>query len=456
MEELPSLLQQPVKLADIIDQEALQRVCASFANLYQMSISICDGEGDRIVDVSNGPSYCQLVQQLRGTEECCTPTPVSSAPLETHQDFTCRCGLSYQRLPIRQQDEELGSLLLGPYRCGSTAELAQGLVEEFGDEASAQLAQVYSEIPARSDGEIDAFASGLSEILAVVVQTGYARHLTSQIHIAAIQDAYNELSEKNRRLADSIEKLKELDKLKSNFLATVSHELRTPLTSVIGYSEMLLEGLAGEIQPLQREYVQTIMAKGDQLLQIISEILDISKIESGIVQLNCEPMELPELLRQVTDAMMPQARQKAIQLKYQAPQGLPTISADRAKTRQVLLNLLSNSIKFTPDGGRVEVGARLCTIGVHSLATPAVEIRVSDTGIGIPKAEREQVFEAFYQVDGSSTRNYGGTGLGLSIVKHFVEAHGGEVFVESGLGDVGSSFVVRLPVTPIQGARLVG
>jgi two-component system, NarL family, sensor histidine kinase BarA len=456
MEEFPSLLQQPVRLADIIDQEALQRVCASFANLYQMGISICNPEGERIVDVANGPSYCQLLQQLRQQTRGCLFTSIEVLADETHQSVTCNCGLHYQRLPIRQQKEELGYLLLGPYQREEGEPVQVDLASEFGGQAAEQLAQAYKEIPERGDTEIGALATGLSEILAVIVQTGYARHLTSQIHIAAIQDAYNELSEKNRRLADSVEKLKELDKLKSNFLATVSHELRTPLTSVIGYSEMLLEGLAGDIEPLQREYVQTIMAKGDQLLQIISEILDISKIESGTVQLTCEPMDLPELLRQVTDAMMPQARQKAIQLRYQAPQGLPAVSADRAKTRQVLLNLLSNSIKFTPDGGRVEVGAHPCTIKAHSLSAPAIEIRVSDTGIGIPKREREQVFEAFYQVDGSSTRTYGGTGLGLSIVKHFVEAHGGEVFVESGPEDVGSSFVVRLPLTPVQGARLVG
>jgi signal transduction histidine kinase len=282
----------------------------------------------------------------------------------------------------------------------------------------------------------------LGDVLSVIVHTGYARHLTSQIHIAAIQDAYNELTEKNRRLADSVEKLKELDKLKSNFLATVSHELRTPLTSVIGYSEMLLEGLAGELASEQRDYVQIIMEKGDQLLQIINEVLDISKIEAGNIQLSCEAINLPDLLQQVSDAMMPQARRKEIALTYELQNTVPSIWADRAKTRQVLLNLVSNAVKFTPRGGRVAVSAAPCTL---SSGAPGVQISVLDSGIGVPSESRERIFEAFYQVDSSSTREYGGTGLGLSIVKNFVEAHGGRVWVETPNGG-GSVFYVQLPV----------
>jgi len=294
----------------------------------------------------------------------------------------------------------------------------------------------------------------LGEVLSVIVQTGYARHLTSQIHIAAIQDAYNELTEKNRRLADSVEKLKELDKLKSNFLATVSHELRTPLTSVIGYSEMLLEGLAGDLGEEQRDYVQTIMEKGDQLLQIINEVLDISKIEAGNIQLSCERVSMPELIQQVCDALMPQARRKEIDLSYHAVGNIPPIWADIGKTRQVLLNLVSNAIKFTPRKGRVDVSAAESEMDTSAIirggprCQAAVLIRVADTGIGIPEESKERIFEAFYQVDSSSTREFGGTGLGLAIVKNFIEAHGGRVWVEPA-DQVGTIFTIQLPVDPI-------
>jgi signal transduction histidine kinase len=221
---------------------------------------------------------------------------------------------------------------------------------------------------------------------------------------------------------------------------------------VIGYTAMLLAGLAGELAGEQRDYVQIIMEKGDQLLQIINEVLDISKIETGGVQLSVERLSIPELMQQVGDAMMPQARSKEITLTYDSRPALPPILADRVKTRQVMLNLVSNAIKFTPRGGRVEMSAEPGHMGMapgasEPIAPPAVVIRVSDTGIGIPEESRDRIFEAFFQVDNSTTREYGGTGLGLSIVKNFVEAHGGRVWASPREGG-GSTFTVLLPVNP--------
>ncbi|MCK5796127.1 MAG: HAMP domain-containing histidine kinase, partial [Deltaproteobacteria bacterium] len=241
----------------------------------------------------------------------------------------------------------------------------------------------------------------------------------------------------------------DLDKLKSSFLATVSHELRTPLTSVIGYSEMLLEGLAGDLSKEQGEYVGTILEKGDHLLRIINEILDVSRIESGSVKLSPESFSIGELVRQVADAMMPQARQKDIALTYASGE-LPAVLADRPKVRQVLINLVANAIKFTPAGGAVTLTASVGELGVSGQVSRCVDLEVRDSGIGIPAEARESIFEAFYQVDSSSTREYGGTGLGLSIVKHFVEAHGGRVWVETpdGVEKSGSLFVAKLPLRP--------
>jgi signal transduction histidine kinase len=297
-------------------------------------------------------------------------------------------------------------------------------------------------------------ATHLTHILDLIIFSGHRAFLTSEMHVASVRESFRALAEKNAALQEAYNRLKELDRLKSNFLATVSHELRTPLTSVIGYSEMLIEGLAGALTDEQRDYVQIIMEKGDQLLQIITEVLDISKIEAGNIQLSCEWVQLPVLIQQISDSMMPHARSKEIALRYVVPQNLPPIWADRAKTRQAILNLVANAIKFTPRGGEVNLVAEASQMEVAgdsaiSVKRPAVVIRVVDNGIGIPEGSREKVFEAFYQVDSSSTREYGGTGLGLSIVKNFVEAHGGQVWVEAG-DSVGSVFVVRLPVKPAQ------
>lgn len=450
-----------VTLGEILDQDSLQRVCMSYARMFGTGLAVVDNRGQVLVDIpaeyplcrrigahSLGSSVCGRFDRLIQTEE------VNAAEQAVAQ--ACTCGLQYEILGIRHQGVVLGRLVFGPYRPQPMQRLSEELehllreqgAEELLRSAAADLQRL--EVLPRERALLA--VRSLGEVLAVIVQTGYARHLTSQIHIAAIQDAYNELTEKNRRLADSVEKLKELDKLKSNFLATVSHELRTPLTSVIGYSEMLLEGLAGELSGEQRDYVQIIMEKGDQLLQIINEVLDISKIETGGVQLSVERLSIPELMQQVGDAMMPQARRKEITLTYDSRPPLPPILADRVKTRQVMLNLVSNAIKFTPRGGSVEMSAEAGHMGMapgagEPIAPPAVVIRVSDTGIGIPEESRDRIFEAFFQVDNSTTREYGGTGLGLSIVKNFVEAHGGRVWASPREGG-GSTFTVLLPVNP--------
>jgi two-component system sensor histidine kinase BarA len=449
--EQSSLLEQAVTLGDIIDPDSLQRVCMTFARTHKAGIAVLDAKGEVLVDVpaehalcrriakqpgaSLGCSFDHIVQTSRMLQRQSGPEDDLEAEAERPdggpEQARCMCGLRYEMLPILHQDEVLGRLVFGPYRDPKLIDLPPELLTQLGDDdqvVEAVRADLLR-IEARQPTQIRAAAAAINEVLSVIVQTGYARHLTSQIHIAAIQDAYNELSEKNRRLADSVEKLKDLDKLKSSFLATVSHELRTPLTSVIGYSEMLLEGLAGKLGEEQREYVKTILEKGDHLLQIINEILDVSRIESGTVQLSQETFNVGDLVRQVADAMMPQARQKDIGLTYSA-EGLPPLSADRPKVRQVLLNLVSNAIKFTPAGGTVALSAVLGQLDCAGKRLRCVDLEVKDTGIGIPADAREQIFEAFYQVDSSSTREYGGTGLGLSIVKHFVEAHGGRVWVE--------------------------
>jgi two-component system, NarL family, sensor histidine kinase BarA len=270
-----------------------------------------------------------------------------------------------------------------------------------------------------------------------------------------VRDGYRELQDKNAKLQQAYDRLKELDRLKSNFLATVSHELRTPLTSIIGYSEMLAEGIAGDMNEEQKEFVGTIHDKGEQLLALIKGLLDLSKLESGTLSLRKVDIEVAPVIRDVAQTLAPTARKKQVALDWQAEDGLPTLWADPARVRQVLLNLTENAIKFTPSGGSVEISARATAMeralsdddgGVALLTArrPALEIRVADTGVGIPEPERERVFDAFYQVDSSSTREQGGTGLGLSIVRRLVDAHDGSVVVE-GNEPRGSVFVVSLP-----------
>ncbi|HEX8954284.1 MAG TPA: histidine kinase dimerization/phospho-acceptor domain-containing protein, partial [Polyangia bacterium] len=178
-------------------------------------------------------------------------------------------------------------------------------------------------------------AAHLHRVADAFVVDGIKRAMSARMHMATIEEASRELTEKNRRLALAVERLQEADRVKSNFLATVSHELRTPLTSVIGYSEMLLEGIAGELNDEQREYVRTVMEKGDQLLQLITGILDISRMEAGEMRIDKQPFDLDEVVSVALSTIAPHARTKKLNLQLELPDDLPRLFGDRDKIRQV-------------------------------------------------------------------------------------------------------------------------
>ncbi len=290
----------------------------------------------------------------------------------------------------------------------------------------------------------------LCRLVAELVAAGQERVEAARRNAALLEDADAELQGQNERLALAVRRLEDLDRIKSNFLSTVSHELRTPLTSVIGYSEMLLEGLAGPLNPEQADYVKTVMEKGEQLLSIIQGILDISRIEAGGLTLDRSRFDVADAIKSALSTVTPGARRKKLQLSSELPESLPPLYADRDKVRQILINLLGNAVKFTPEGGRVVVRAEVAALRraqdeACAGSLRALRIAVVDSGIGIPVEAMARIFDPFFQVDGSSTREYGGTGLGLSIVKSFVSAHGGRVWAESSPGS-GSTFFVTLPL----------
>jgi signal transduction histidine kinase/HAMP domain-containing protein/ActR/RegA family two-component response regulator len=230
--------------------------------------------------------------------------------------------------------------------------------------------------------------------------------------------------------------LKEMDRLKTQFLANMSHELRTPLNSIIGFSRVILKGIDGPITEQQREDLTSIYNNGQHLLGLINDILDISRIEAGKMELIFEPLDLQHVINGVMSTAIGLVKDKPIKLEREVAPDLPTIRADGTRLRQVILNLLSNAAKFTERG----------QITLRAYADEEnVTISVSDTGIGISAEHQAILFQEFSQVDASSTRRTGGAGLGLAISRHLVELHGGRIGVESEPG-VGSTFTVTLPV----------
>ncbi|RMG19451.1 MAG: histidine kinase [Deltaproteobacteria bacterium] len=460
-------------LKEIVDGPSFVEVCRSFVDLYGIGIKVFDADGTRLVDlkVGNG-DFCGYVFSKAEGRRLCTATvkQVKEAHFEEGDPASvvvhpCFTGLKYVVVPVLHELDLMGRVILGPFVPADLEGLPESLTSISEDFDRAQARALMAKIQRAPESTVKRIIGHLRAVLDVIIHSGYKAWLTSAMHIEAVQDSHRELLEKNRMLEESVDKLKELDRLKSNFLATVSHELRTPLTSVIGYSEMLLEGLAGDLSDEQRSYVRTIMEKGENLLQMISSILDISKIESGKVTLNPTELDLSEVAEAAISTVVPQANKKKLRIEREIAPELPRVPGDKDKVRQCLVNLLSNAVKFTPEGRTITVIVDRYTgprryqpkddaDKAFSLFEPRenhfVRIAVRDEGIGIPRDKLQKVFDTFYQVDNSSTREYGGTGLGLAIVKSYIEAHGGEVWVDSELGK-GSTFALVLPLEPSTG-----
>ncbi len=227
------------------------------------------------------------------------------------------------------------------------------------------------------------------------------------------------------------------DRAKKGLIMNMSHELRTPLNSVIGFSDLLLEGAFGSLNTRQSKYVSNILISGKNLLEIINNLLDISRLEAGERNLNYEEIDIASLIGEVRMSLISPASNKKISVEVKVDTSLENIRADRTKLRQILYNLMSNAMKFTPDKGRVIVSA--CK------KEGALEIKVSDNGIGLSKEDNEKIFMPFTQADSSTARGYGGAGLGLYIVKNFIDLHGGKIWVDSEVGK-GSTFIFTLPI----------
>jgi signal transduction histidine kinase len=221
----------------------------------------------------------------------------------------------------------------------------------------------------------------------------------------------------------------------------MSHELRTPLNGIIGFSEVLDDRMFGELNDKQAEYVRVILASGRHLLSLINDILDLSKVEAGRMELDLGTFNLRMALENALTLIRERATRHALALELTVDETIEDVVADERKLKQVLLNLLSNAVKFTPEGGRIDVRALP--------ANDTVEVSVADTGIGIAPEDQEAIFEEFRQV-GHATRKREGTGLGLALARKFVELHGGRVWVTSEVGK-GSTFTFTLPARPHAG-----
>ena len=256
-------------------------------------------------------------------------------------------------------------------------------------------------------------------------------------HKTSSKDLEEAIKTRTLQLEQEKIKVEKATQAKSDFLANMSHELRTPLNAIIGFSDMLKNGMAGELTDRQVEFIHDINESGEHLLSLINDILDLSKIESGNMELEISEINLEELIERASVFIKEQAFSNKLKLSVETDNNIGAITADERLLKQVLVNLLSNAVKFTPKGGHITVKTKK-VLG-ESESENMVEISVEDTGIGIKEKDFEKIFEPFKQAESVMTKNYQGTGLGLAICKDIIEMHGGKIWVESEWGK-GSKF----------------
>jgi two-component system, NarL family, sensor histidine kinase BarA len=455
-----SVLQQRVPLGEVVDQVSFVEVCKSFSDLYRVGVKVFDAHGKRLVDIKAGSEdFCGYVFTYQTGKERCTATvsrvkdqPIPGKDVERIQCFT---GARYLVLPIVYEMDYLGRAVLGPFVPDDLVELPSTLLDigpnggngaRSGNGFDPTVARALMERFRRApESTIHKILLHFGTILNVMVFSSYRVFLTGQLHLESVKESNRVLEDKNRELQANFDRLKELDTLKSNFLATVSHELRTPLTSIMGYTDMLLEGLAGPVKDEQQQFLKTIMEKSEALLGMITDMLDLTRAEASRVTLKREVTDPAKILHDTFTTVAPMARKKNIEIRERVLGALPKLPLDRVKVQQSVMNLAVNAIKFTREGGHIVLEGQLVELGDGRFGGDSwLELAVSDDGIGIPNAQIERIFDTFYQVDGSSTREFGGVGLGLALVKSYVEAHGGQVKVHTVEGK-GSRFSLLFP-----------
>jgi two-component system sensor histidine kinase BarA len=451
-----SVLQRKPTLGELLDLPSFQQVVQGFAELNRLGIKVFDEAHEKLADVRMGSAeFCAYAFTFAEGKRKCTATVTRVREGEVNvspvMPVPCFTGLRYLVLPVVWEGDPLGRVVFGPFIPDSLGDLPESFTSIDPGIDKVRAAALLKGVRRASDAQVLEVMQEFAHVLESLVAAGQKAFLTSQLHIEATLEMNRELEAKTSRLEGMNARLKELDQLKSSFLATVSHELRTPLTSIIGYSEMLAEGLAGPLNPEQLDYVKTIMEKGETLLKLISSILDIGQIEAGKVRLNFAPVDLVRMIHSSVTSVKPQAQRKGVALETRLPAADRVKAvADRDRLHQVVVNLLANAVKFTQKGGRIVVSLSEVEPQPALNGDLGYRIEVEDSGVGIPESQFEKIFQTFYQVDGSSTREFGGAGLGLAIVKSLVEGHGGTVTVTSQEG-TGSMFSAVLPAEPPSG-----
>jgi signal transduction histidine kinase len=391
----------PLRLEELVDRSGLRDLVESWTQIFGLPIRVVSTTKALLA----GPTIPGPLLPALGDRGARVAAETMLA--EPGATIVAATGELYRVVEVRYERRPTGRLVIGPFTLdddtgpssGSGPRAARGTPSEppqalftLAPELERGVArEAWSRLARTSQARLDEIANHLGTVLEVMLFSGHKALVTSQMHLASVQESYRELCEKNASLEEAYERLKELDQLKSNFLATVSHELRTPLTSIMGYGEMLAEGVAGPLSDEQKEFVETIRGKSDQLLGLIMSLLDLSKLESGTMPVRVARVAVRDVLDEAVSTLRPTAIKKGVALDIDVPPDLPPVLGDIDRLRQVFINLTENAIKFTPAGGyvRLQAGASMTRgasepgLVLVAPLKPVIEVRVVDSGIGI-------------------------------------------------------------------------
>jgi len=287
--------------------------------------------------------------------------------------------------------------------------------------------------------QVEEYLYGKVEEITEQKRNEYFRQYSEEL-VAKLQERIEELTNANKEMKRLNTELERINQFKDEFLANMSHELRTPLNSIIGFSEVLIDGLTGDLNDEQEEFIENILSSGQHLLSLINDILDLSKIRSGQMELNPEMVSCHEFIEDIAHTVRGVMKSKEQEYTQQIADEVTSFWVDEKKIKQVLVNLLGNASKFTPQEGKISLEVEK----IVQDDKPVIRFAVTDNGIGINKDDYQLIFDEFRQVDGSHRREYEGTGLGLPIAKKLVELHGGSIWVESAISE-GTTFYFTIP-----------
>jgi signal transduction histidine kinase len=355
--------------------------------------------------------------------------------------FVARGGHTAARRHLIQTNDTKFTTLISNFLLRDEARQVEKIVIDDPDAATSFPAEVVSTKILNTRGEPVAIVSVLHDLTQAEENerlAGELQQLNEQLE-DRIRRATLELEERNRQLEWQSAELQKASRLKSEFLANMSHELRTPINVILGYTSLMRERIYGGLTQQQDEALGKVYQTSQHLLELINDILDLSKIEAGKMPIHVEPVLVDEIVSELAETISPMIREKDLDFQVELAADVPMLHTDRTKLKQVLLNLLSNAIKFTP-AGRIVIRAS----SLPAAAEPTVRIAVEDSGIGIKPEHVDAIFEDFRQLDQSHTREFGGTGLGLSITRKLLQMLGGTIDVDSEFGR-GTTFTVLLP-----------